>query len=111
VRCLFGGGGGFGAGLFGLAEGGFEAVAGDEEDEKGYGGDNDRNVIGLAKDGDEVGHEVERGDEVGDQDDEHDPGCGANGAIAEEGPAYADAAASGKREEAAATLGEAQAEV
>ena len=98
-------------GLFGLEEGGFEAVAGDEEDEEGHGGDDDRDVVGLAEDGDEVGHEVERGDQVGDKGDEDDPGRAADAAVAKEGAAGADAAAGGKREEAASTLREAQSEV
>lgn len=110
-RCLFAGGGGFGAGWFGLKEGDFEAVAGDEEDEEGDGGDDDRDVVGLAEYGDEVGDEVDGGDQVGHEGDEDEPGGKADVAVAEEGPASADATGCGKREEAAATLGEAQAEV
>lgn len=111
MRCLFGGGGGCRMGFFGLAEGGFEAIAGDEEDEEGHGGDDDRDVIGLAEHGDKVGHEVERGDQVGDKDDEDDPGRAADGAVAEKGTASADAAGGREGEEAAATVRAAQAEV
>lgn len=92
MRCLFGSGRGAGTGLFGLEEGGFEAVAGDEEDEEGHGGDDDGDVVGLAEHGDEVGYEVERGDQVGDERDQDEPGCTADGSVAEEGAAGADAA-------------------
>lgn len=84
-RCLFGGWGAHWAGLFCLAEGAFEAVAGDEEDEEGNGGDDNRDVAGLAKDRDAAGDEVEWGDQVGDEGDQEEPGCAADGPVAEEG--------------------------
>lgn len=111
MRCLFGGGGDRRTRLFGLEEGGVEALAGDEEDEESHRGDDDRDVVGLAEHGDEVGDEIERGDQVGDKGDEDDPGRAADGAVAEEGAADGDAAGRREGEEAAAPFRAAQAEV
>lgn len=107
ARSLFGGAGSG----FGFAQGSFESVAGDEEDEEGDSGNDDRDIVGLAEDGDEVGDEVERGDEVGDQRDEDEPRGAANGTVPEEGAAGAEPARGREGEEAAATVGGAQSEV
>lgn len=97
--------------MFGFVEGGFEALTRNQEDQQRDRHDDDRDVIGLAEDRDEVRYEVERRDEVSDKPDQHDRRPAPDSPVAEEGAAETDARRSWKSEEATAALGEAQGQV